>query len=71
MLCPLSYRAVEQMDRVQFSGQTCLVMKPEFTAHRLAPHRVVACADCRVAPGASGWVQSKIKRSAPTLGRDL
>ena len=35
----LSYRAVEHMDTVQFCGQTCHVMKPEFTAHAaLAPH---------------------------------
>lgn len=56
----LSHRAVEQMDTVQFCGQSCHVMKPEFTAHQLAPHRVVECVDCHVAPGASGWVQSKI-----------
>ncbi len=56
----LSYRAVTQMDTVQFCGESCHVMKPEFTAHQLAPHRVVECVDCHVAPGASGWVQSKI-----------
>src|SRR5262249_18025473 len=28
-----SYRAMEQMEKVQFCGQTCHVMKPEFTAH--------------------------------------
>jgi hypothetical protein len=57
----LSYRAVEQMDTVQFCGQSCHVMKPEFTAQQRAPHRAVACVDCHVAPGASGWVQSKIE----------
>jgi hypothetical protein len=56
----LSYRAVEHMDTVQFCGQSCHVMKPEFTAHQLAPHRAVACVECHVAPGASGWVRSKI-----------
>jgi hypothetical protein len=56
----LTYRAVAQMETVQFCGQSCHVMKPEFTAHQLAPHRAVACVDCHVAPGASGWVQSKI-----------
>jgi hypothetical protein len=56
----LSYRAVQQMDTVQFCGQTCHVMQPEFTAHQLAPHRAVACVECHVAPGATGWVQSKI-----------
>ena len=54
----LSYRGVEQMDTGQFCGQSCHVMKPEFTAPQLAPHRVAGCVDCHVAPGASGWVQS-------------
>jgi len=56
----LTYRAVEHMETVQFCGQSCHVMKPEFTAHLLAPHQAVACVECHVAPGASGWVQSKI-----------
>lgn len=55
-----SYRAVEQMDTVQFCGQSCHVMNPEFTAHQLAPHRAVYCVDCHVEPGASGWIESKI-----------
>src|SRR5271154_6859638 len=33
----LSYRSVEHMDTVQFCGQTCHVMKPEFTAHAAMP----------------------------------
>jgi len=56
----LSYRAVAHMDTVQFCGQSCHVMKPEFTGHQLAPHHAVACVGCHVGPGASGWVQSKI-----------
>ncbi len=56
----LTYRAVEHMETVQFCGQSCHVMQPEFTAHLLAPHQAVACVECHVAPGASGWVQSKI-----------
>ena len=56
----LSYRAVEQMDTVQFCGQTCHVMKPEFTAHGLPPHRQVACASCHIAPGAEGFVRAKM-----------
>jgi len=30
---PVLYRAVEHMNTNQFCGQTCHVMKPEFTAH--------------------------------------
>ena len=33
-----TYRAVEHMETVQFCGQSCHVMKPEFTAHQDSPH---------------------------------
>jgi hypothetical protein len=57
----LSYRAVEQMDTVQFCGATCHVMKPEFTAHNaMPPHQAVACASCHIAPGATGWLKAKM-----------
>jgi hypothetical protein len=57
----LSYRAVEHMDTNQFCGQTCHVMKPEFTAHAAEPpHQALACADCHIAPGASGWLKAKM-----------
>jgi hypothetical protein len=56
----LSYRAVEHMDTVQFCGQTCHVMKPEFTGHQLPPHQEVACVSCHVAPGATGWLHAKM-----------
>jgi nitrate/TMAO reductase-like tetraheme cytochrome c subunit len=57
----LSYRAVEHMDTVQFCGQTCHVMKPEFTAHAaLPPHQALACAACHIAPGATGWFKAKM-----------
>src|SRR5580704_6885189 len=56
----LSYRAVEHMETVQFCGQSCHVMKPEFTGHQSAPHQAVACTSCHVAPGAGGWVQAKM-----------
>ena len=54
-----TYRAVRHMETVQFCGQSCHVMKPEFTAHQNSPHASVECVDCHVAPGAGGWVQSK------------
>ncbi len=37
----LTYRAVDHMETVQFCGQSCHVMKPEFTAHMQAPHQAV------------------------------
>ena len=35
-------------------------MTPEFTSHENSPHARVLCVQCHVAPGASGWVQSKM-----------
>lgn len=64
----LTYRAVEHMETVQFCGQSCHVMKPEFTAHLLQPHQAVACVECHVTPGASGWVQSKINGTRQLMG---
>ena len=55
-----TYRAVEHMETVQFCGQSCHVMKPEFTAHQRAPHQALTCVSCHVAPGATGWVHSKM-----------
>ncbi|MGO9518312.1 MAG: cytochrome c3 family protein [Candidatus Korobacteraceae bacterium] len=55
-----TYRAVEHMETPQFCGQTCHVMKPEFAAHENSPHARVECVDCHVAPGAEGWVKSKM-----------
>lgn len=55
-----SYRAVEHMDTAQFCGQSCHVMKPEFTAHLIAPHDGVECASCHIAPGATGWLHAKM-----------
>lgn len=56
----LTYRAVEHMETVQFCGNTCHVMKPEFSAHKNAYHSRVACVECHVAPGVGGWVKSKM-----------
>jgi nitrate/TMAO reductase-like tetraheme cytochrome c subunit len=64
----LSYRAVEHMDTVQFCGQTCHVMKPEFTAHAaVPPHQAVACASCHIAPGATGWLKAKMNGTSQLM----
>jgi len=64
----LSYRAVEHMDTVQFCGQTCHVMKPEFTAHAATPpHQAVACAECHIAPGATGWLKAKMNGTSQLM----
>ena len=56
----LSYRAVAHMESVQFCGQTCHVMKPEFTAHLRPPHAAVDCVACHVTPGATGFIKAKM-----------
>jgi hypothetical protein len=56
----LSYRAVAQMESVQFCGQTCHVMKPEFTAHLRPSHASVECVACHVTPGATGFLKAKM-----------
>jgi len=54
-----TYRAVEHMESVQFCGQTCHVMTPEFRSHAVSPHARVPCVECHVGEGARGWLQSK------------
>ncbi len=56
----VTYRAVEHMETNQFCGQSCHVMKPEFTAHQFPPHQAVGCAACHIAPGATGWLRAKM-----------
>jgi formate-dependent nitrite reductase cytochrome c552 subunit len=55
-----TYRAVQSMETNQFCGQTCHVMKPEFTAHLAPPHQAVACANCHISPGATGFFRAKM-----------
>ena len=56
-----SYRAYEHTESVQFCGQTChTVMKPEFTAFRVASHANIRCVDCHVGPGPEWYVRSKL-----------
>ncbi len=56
----VSYRAVAHMETDQFCGQSCHVMKPQFTANQRSPHRNVGCVECHVVPGAAGFVQAKM-----------
>jgi hypothetical protein len=54
-----TYRAVENMESVQFCGQTCHVMTPEFRAHAVSPHARLECVECHVGEGTGGWIKSK------------
>ncbi len=62
-----TYRAVQHMDTEQFCGQSCHVMKPEFTAWKHAPHSHVECVECHLAPGASGWFEAKMSGTRQLL----
>jgi hypothetical protein len=64
----LSYRAVSQMESNQFCGQSCHVMKPQFTALGRTAHADVACVDCHIVPGAAGFVAAKINGTKQLLG---
>jgi hypothetical protein len=64
----VTYRAVANMKTVQFCVQSCHVMQPEFTAQQVAPHQQVACVDCHVAPGATGWARSKMAGTRQLAG---
>ncbi len=54
-----SYRVYEYSESVTFCGQTCHVMKPEFTAYNVSPHAQVACVECHVGGGAEWYVRAK------------
>jgi hypothetical protein len=55
------YSSVNYMDSAAFCGTTCHnVMRPEYTAYLNGPHAHVACAECHVGPGASGFVTAKL-----------
>lgn len=56
----LSYRAVEHMETVEFCGQTCHVMKPEYMAHLVPSHQQVSCPECHIVPGATGFIKAKM-----------
>jgi nitrate/TMAO reductase-like tetraheme cytochrome c subunit len=55
----VTYRAVKHMETPQFCGATCHTMAPEFAAYQNSPHSRVECVGCHVAPGVSGWIESK------------
>jgi hypothetical protein len=53
--------SVHYMEENRFCGQVCHTpMKPEFTAHQVAPHASVRCVQCHVGPGAEGVVRAKM-----------
>lgn len=55
----VTYRGVTYMEKDQFCGESCHVMKPQFTANRRSVHRNVECVDCHIVPGAAGFAEAK------------
>ena len=55
-----TYRAIHYMETPQFCGATCHSEKPQFVAHKDSFHASVECAECHVAPGQKGWIESKM-----------
>jgi NapC/NirT cytochrome c family, N-terminal region len=62
-----SYRGVAYMDKPSFCGQSCHVMTPEWTAYQVASHRDVACTNCHVAAGFSGYFHAKVNGTRQLL----
>lgn len=55
----ITYRAVEQMESVQFCGGACHVMTPQARSHPVSPHARIACVECHVGEGARGFIEAK------------
>jgi cytochrome c553 len=56
----VTYRAVHQMESVQFCGQSCHVMTPQAKAHPVSAHARIACVECHVGEGAGGFIEAKL-----------
>ena len=46
-------------ETADFCGR-CHTMSPELQAYEAGPHKNVACAECHVEPGITGWIKAKI-----------
>ncbi len=55
-----SYRGAAYMDSPEFCGQSCHVMKPEYTAYNISPHAHVACVECHIGSGAEAYFSAKV-----------
>src|SRR5687767_491898 len=53
----ITYRAVEQMESVEFCGGACHVMTPQARSHPVSAHARVACVECHVGEGARGFIE--------------
>jgi hypothetical protein len=51
--------AIGWTETADFCGR-CHQMGPELAAYEAGPHKEVACAECHVEPGVTGWVKAKL-----------
>jgi len=56
----LTYSSLEYMESVEFCGQSCHIMQPEFIAAQYAPHSQAPCVDCHIREGFGPFVKAKI-----------
>jgi len=54
-----SVSLVHWTETADFCGR-CHTMAPELQAYEAGPHKSVACAECHVEPGITGWLKAKI-----------
>jgi hypothetical protein len=64
----VGYTGVHYMSSIQFCGKACHVMEAEFVAFQRSPHSRVECVKCHVAPGAQGFIESKLNGTKQLLG---
>jgi nitrate/TMAO reductase-like tetraheme cytochrome c subunit len=54
-----SVSLIHWTETADFCGR-CHTMAPELQAYEAGPHKNVACAECHVEPGITGWLKAKI-----------
>ena len=55
-----SYQTYQYTESVQFCGQTCHSMQPEFVPSQHFAHAEVECVACHVGPGATAYLRTKV-----------
>ena len=69
-----SYETYQYTESVQFCGQTCHSMDPEFVASEHFAHAKVECVACHVGPGAAAYFNTKlngVKQLYHTIANDF
>ena len=59
---------IQWTETADFCGR-CHTMSPELAAYEAGPHKEVACAECHVEPGITGWIKAKINGTKQLVSR--